>query len=253
MFDAILDDSVSYVGTMTFVLNLLHTDYSLLVVDRKAQTNGPITPEDQVTVETGGQTIHIQRAQSLIIEGVQKLFYSKDRRSVIGAAGTYGNHGYLSAFQQSASPADALALFTGPIALDHAVIANTNCTDVTSESGILTYFEPQTERFFSCVFLFSVLHRATYLYSGNTDVPQVFHTGSGGQVFQSDKSKDAVQRFDQIRAKIRSKRDVERHFEHIIALYRAASQVDPGTGENPQAVIATRNNPQFVEVKAALS
>jgi len=55
---------------MTFILNVLHKDFSLIASDRKGTTKGP------VTLEANGQTINIVSKGTITIEGVQKIHIS---------------------------------------------------------------------------------------------------------------------------------------------------------------------------------
>jgi hypothetical protein len=77
---------------MTLILNILHTDFSIILADKRAQT------KDTVTIKAGTQSIIVNPAPggTINLEGFfSKIAFNKTSSLAVGVAGTIGNHGYL--------------------------------------------------------------------------------------------------------------------------------------------------------------
>jgi hypothetical protein len=77
---------------MTFVLNILHDEYSLLAADRQANVEGPST------VTVGGTTI--RSSTGIKIEGFHKMKVSKCGAVAVGVAGSVREHPYFESFDK---------------------------------------------------------------------------------------------------------------------------------------------------------
>lgn len=87
---------------MTFILNLLHKDFSLIAGDKQGNTIGP------GTLEVGTTTIH--HNGKLTVEGVKKIFLAGNKHVALGYAGNTSAHGYVQALPapiQVKMPSDA--------------------------------------------------------------------------------------------------------------------------------------------------
>ena len=77
---------------MTFILNVLHKDFSLLASDRRATSTGP------TKIEMPGITIHTKKG--VTINGFKKIYLAKPKSIAVGYAGTTGDHSYISEIEK---------------------------------------------------------------------------------------------------------------------------------------------------------
>ena len=84
---------------MTFILNILHKDFSLLAADRKGNSQGPVTA-------TVGK-ITIVMPSGAVIEGMKKILLPRNHKFAVAFAGSTSDHGYLDSLTELETFEDA--------------------------------------------------------------------------------------------------------------------------------------------------
>ena len=223
---------------MTFILNVLNKDFSLIASDRKGTTEGP------VTLEANGRTINIVSQGTITIEGVKKIHTSMAGSVAVGHAGNTSDHGYANRIGESESIREVLNLIRenmGKFLLhDYKHILETE--SFTNNQGIAAYYESDTNVFFSNYFEFSPIHNYMKLYSGSKS--QLIHAGSGGLAFESAVGLEEIDRFI---ASLQSSDKIPSYLEWMREAYKKVSAVDEGSGERMIVFVSTKENPCFVE------
>jgi hypothetical protein len=128
---------------MTFLLNILHKDYSLLATDRKGTAPGP------VTITSGKVTISMPGGA--VIEGVKKIRLTKNNRYAVGFAGNTDAHGYLDSFvdMNTAESAVRLIRANSESYFDFNERDRMLRREPEMENHIiLTFFDPDKQAFF---------------------------------------------------------------------------------------------------------
>ena len=223
---------------MTFILNALHKDFSLIASDRKGTTNDP------VTLKMNGTTINIVPRGTLTIEGIQKIHLSKIGDIAIGYAGNTADHNYKDRINTIGSISSALHLIRNHmeefLSHDHRHILKTN--SFMNNQGIATYYESETGTYFSNFYEFSPIHNCTRLYSGNEG--RLIHVGSGSRVFESAVGLEEINRFIE---SLQSSDDIPSYVEWMREAYKKVTAMDEGSGEEMVLFVGTKQNPCFVE------
>ena len=224
---------------MTFILNVLHKDFSLIASDRKATFEGP------TKIETPGLVIHAKKG--VTIQGYKKIHIGKQKTIAIGIAGKAGDHSYISKFEKSKNVHSTLSLIRRHmedfLIKDHKIILELDsCVD---NHGIVTYYEPETNEFFSNFYSFSLIHNYIKLYPSFKEKGLLISVGSGSSVFESAVG---TQEITQFADSLNSLADVPTCVEWIKQAYKKVSAQDEGSGEEVVAFLATKKEPVFVEI-----
>lgn len=224
---------------MTFILNVLHKDFSLLASDIKATAKGP------TTIKMPGITIHAEKGA--MIHGYKKIYLSKSGNIAVGFAGTTGDHSYISKVEESEGVDSTLSLIRGHMEgflniQDHKAVLE--LSSFMENQGITTYYEPETKEFFSNIYIFSPIHNYTRLYSSPPETGHFIHVGSGSSVFESAVGLEEITQFA---GSLKSISDIPACIEWIKQAYKKVSAIDKGSGEEVVAFLATKEEPVFVE------
>ena len=175
---------------MTFILNALHKDFSLIASDRKATSEGPIS------LKANGTTINIVSEGTITIEGYQKIYLSKLGNMAVGHAGNTADHGYINSINTVDNINSALSIIRSHmdefLVQDHKRLLETQ--SFTDNAGIATYHESETGMFFSNIYTFSTIHSYTRLYAGHEE-GCLIHVGSGSSCFSSAVGSEEIDRF----------------------------------------------------------
>ena len=222
---------------MTFILNLLHKEFSLIVGDTRATAAG--TDESPAEVTLGEITL---RAPKIVFDGAKKLFRSKSRNIALGWAGESGRHKYIAEFQKCRSVDVATSMIQRHIiAVDHSSALENDGSMMKAESGIMTYFDTASGSFFSQYYEFSSFYYKHFFHAG-LDHPQLFTTGSGSEAFVKIFSKDEIRDFVQNTSSLDSLRE---QFDWIKSAYMRVNERDPGTGAEIVAYLASADSLDF--------
>ena len=222
---------------MTLILNLLHRDFSILVADRRASSPGPIT------LDAGNRRIVVTAKKGITIDGFNKLFLSKDGRCAIGVAGAAEEHDrYVPEVQESIGIDNIREVIHRFLVgyPTHESSANVRFgSTIKKNAGILTYFEPTINRFYSQWYEFSSVHFSASLCAGEETVTHL-KLGSGATAEIEEKAKA---RFEEYCQSIKTIAEID--MSEITALYRAVGDVDPDVGSDISVLSASRSALSF--------
>ena len=223
---------------MTFIVNILHKDFSIISSDRRASTEGP------TTIQVDRITIHAE--QGTTIQGFKKLFLSKDMTVALGMSGSANEHRYTGEFENTDHILPALALIR--LNMEHFLLQDytslaLNDSFVNNEV-IATYCSPETGSFFSNVFQFSPIHNCTRLYMG-TDKARLIYVGSGSNIYDSHPQ---LEKLRQSFPEDEPLNNIQSYLDWIKQTYRAVGACDEHTSEEMVVFFATQRDPLFVEV-----
>lgn len=229
---------------MTFVLNILHKDYSLLATDRRGKSDGP------VKMTAGG--ISITTSGNTVIDGIKKIYLSKNADQAVGIAGTVGDHGYLEAFPDVRDGQSALECVSDFVQLAFDFGARDrmlNGEALMENQSIVTFFDPDKEAFFSGLYLFTPFSHAVQLHARRANAsPILLHVGSGSNSFEKAVGLEEINSFVK---QLSEGLDVEQRMAWFAEAFAKVSALDPGCSPSYEAVIATRDAPQFTSLRSS--
>ena len=220
---------------MTFILNVLHKDFSLLCSDRRAHSEGPST------MRMGNITIHAQGG--ITINGVRKLSLSADKVIAHGFAGNASDHAYREMIETSDSidaVLSAIAQHAAEFHCDRRTALQT--TSYMENSCITTFFDSKLSTFFSSLRLFSLLGGQSHLYAARENGAMLLHIGSGSSSFEKAIPRDDIVSFAK---SIQSTGDIETSVAWLKHAYARVSEIDEGTGAEMVSLVSTRDHPHF--------
>jgi len=222
---------------MTFVLNVLHDEYSLLAADRQANVDGP------ATIKVGSVTIHAQKGAT--INGYRKMKVSKCGAVAIGVAGTIKEHGYVDNFENVEGVEGSVKAVLDSIQnffLSPDRSQNFSKPEVMRNEGIATFFDMAASRYFSLLYLYSHLAANTYWFNVASGSAHLLHVGSGSGQFEKAVGLDEINRFI---ASIKSNPDPRACIDWIKDAFGKVSLVAKGVGKEPEFLLSTRSERAF--------
>lgn len=222
---------------MTFILNILHKDMSLLAADRKATAEGP------TTITMPGITVHAQGGAE--IHGYKKLAVNQSRRFAIGFAGNTQDHGYVQAIEQSASIDEGMRVIRSHMESHLRVHERTELVSMTSfteNQGIASFYDEHNGTYFSNIFLFSPVHCYTRLFARTIDGARLLHVGTGSENFEKAVGVNEINTFI---GSLQESCTTDECIQWVREAYRKVSAVDSGTGEEVVFLVSTRSQPDF--------
>lgn len=223
---------------MTFVLNVLHKDFSVLVADKQGGASGT------VVLETGGTTITVN-SPNITINGIQKLFTNHPNSLVVGIAGQIQDHPYTTRINDAKDTTSALDIIHSHMATSHvrgnrrAIIDN---TPVMQNEGLVTYFDVDTGEFFTDLFILTPSFIGSQRYQASGGGARLVHIGSGSPVLESAVGLESINAFF---SSLREIQDPSACVEWITHAYKLVSEKAVGCGSEFVAKCATRNDPVF--------
>lgn len=228
---------------MTFVLNLLHKDYSLLATDRRGTSDGP------VTLTAGNIQIHTQG--NTLIEGVKKIRLSDDKRRSVAFAGRTSDHGYLDAFAKAGTAQTAMQCVRSHM----ESFFNFEDRDrmlrgepIMENQSIVSFFDAEKEAFFSSLYLFSPYSSGHQLYARKSNpAPQLFHVGSGSTHFEKAVGLDEINSFI---SRLKEGLNLAEQLVWLDMAFGKVSSIDAGCGTEFEAVLSTRADPEFRYIRS---
>ena len=222
---------------MTFIVNILHKDFSIISSDKRASTEGP------TTIRVDNITIHAE--QGATIQGFKKLFLSKNMTVALGMSGNANEHRYTGEFENADHILPALALVR--LHMEHFLLQDYTSLGLNdsfvSNEVIATYCYPETGSFFSNVFQFSPIHNYTRLFMG-TDNARLVHVGSGSKIYDSHPELEELRKSFPEDEPLSN---IQGYLDWIKQTYRAVSACDEHTSEEMVLFSATQRDPLFVE------
>jgi len=225
---------------VTFILNILHRDMSILAADQKAIAERPATATPDTTVHTKA---------SSIVHDYNKFILNSDRSLALGIAGHTQHHYYTHKIQLSVSGVEALPIIRrhmeGFLRVRDLADLST-LTDFTVNEGIASFFDQGTGTYFSNTFRFSPIDNATRLHRA-ADRVTILTAGSGSAHYEKAAGRENIDAF------IASRKDSctqEECIPWMRDVFRRVSSRDSDSGAEPVFVVSTRSDPKyrFIEV-----
>ena len=226
---------------MTFILNVLNKDFSLLAADKLAKSDGPT----KMTI--GNITINSEKG--VTINGFQKIYRNKPNLLAVGIAGTTQSHGYLSDIQNGQEIDQGLQAIRQHM---ESFLNINNRKEVLEKQermenqGLATFFDSETSTYFTNLYLFSDLHNYTRLYSHPNTNCRLFHVGSGSNKFEQAVGLAEINKFA---GSISGLDKIQDCLAWLKEAYIKVSEIDSGVGSEFTAVISTRDKPEFCAIE----
>jgi hypothetical protein len=231
---------------MTFILNILHSDFSVLLADKRAQTKGSIT------IKTGNTTINVAPGATVNLEGFfPKITLNKSSSlavgvsgTIVGVAGPLGNHGYLEQVKSQVGIDESLAQIIKAItsaAIPDRSIFKTNTT-FSQDQGIATFFDSAISMYFTLRYTFCEAAISTLWYVPVTSRSKVICCGSGADHFVAAVGQDTIEDFA---SSFTSADQLAARLDWFKNAFEKVSAVDTQVGKEFVGFISTRTNPDF--------
>lgn len=225
---------------MTFILNVLHSDMSVVAADQKAIAEWPPAASQDKSGQAGTGSI---------VYDYKKIQLSLGGSLALGIAGQTQDHYYLPSIGMSASIDEALwkirKHMEGFLRIgDRSTMAKSASFPVNQ--GIATFFDQDAGMYFSNTYLFTPMCNETRLHRG-TDETKIFYAGSGSEFFA-----DAVgfEDIEGIKSFTNKSRTPEACISWIRDAYKKVSARDVGTGSDAVIMVSTRSSPRFCSVES---
>jgi hypothetical protein len=230
---------------MTFVLNLIHKDFSLVAADKQGNSDGP------TTLTTGGLKIHVKG--KLTIEGMNKITLTTNKKMALGFAGNTGAHNYRDAFVGSETPKDGMLC----IRRHMESYFNFDQRDLFLEGKgqmenavLLSFFDNEKSAYFTNMSFFTQFSNHTsFTARWKNPSPVLCHIGSGSSHFESAVGADAINKFIK---EVTAGADLTAQLGWFEEAFQKVSAIAPGCGIDFNAVLSTRTCPEFMHVHGSL-
>jgi hypothetical protein len=225
---------------MTFVLNLLHKDFSLIAADKQGNSRGPTTLiKGGITINTTGK---------LTIEGMHKIVLSNNKKMAMGYAGTIADHGYLELFKKSENATEAMKIFRNHM----DSYFDFNSRDLLLEAKpqmenqiLLSFFDVEKSAYFTSMNLYTKFSNTISLYARRAN-PMLVHIGSGSNSFEHAVGSESINSF---LAEVKAGADLSFQLQWIEEAFQKVSEIAEGCGSNFDAVLSTRESQEFISVR----
>jgi hypothetical protein len=224
---------------VTFILNLLHSDMSILATDRKALAEWPVTATPDMTVHSGG---------SSIVRDYKKITLNSSRSLALGIAGHTQDHYYTQKIEWSVSVDEGLSIVRKHMESFLRVHDRAGLSTLTSfavNEGIASFFDQGTGMYFSNTFRFSPVGNETRLHRA-TDGVRILHAGSGSAHFE--KAVGLVN-IDTFIASSKNSCTPEECIPWMQDVFRRVSCSDSGSGAEAVFVVSTRSSPKYRSIE----
>jgi len=223
---------------MTFILNLLHKDFSLIAGDKQGNAVKP------GTLKVGATTIH--HNGKLTVEGIRKVFLTGNKHVALGYAGNTGDHGYVQAFSRTDTGESAIRC----VRQHMDSFFRFECRDsfLNSEprmenSALISFFDDEKSAYWTALTSFTQFSSHTDLSARRQNPsPILIHIGSGSTHFEAAAGLDAINKFIE---DVKIGASLEAQLEWFQEAFYKVSAVAPGCGTNFDAVLSTRESPEF--------
>jgi len=224
---------------VTFILNILHRDMSILAADRKAVAELPVTATPDISVHAGGGSIN---------HNYKKITLNSTKSLALGIAGHTQDHYYIHEIEWSVSVDEVLwkiRKHQEGFLRFHDRTGLSTLTSFMANQGIASFFDQQADTYFTNTFLFSPIESQTRLHRGRDEV-QIFCAGSGSEHF---KKAVGIEDIDTFKASIKISCTPDACIPWMQDAYRKISANDPGSGAEAVFVVSTRSNPKFRNIE----
>lgn len=224
---------------MTFILNVLHRDMSILAADRKAIAEWAVSSASDITVPARGGSV---------IDDFNKITLNANGSLALGITGHTQDHYYTPAIEWSVSIDEGLLVIRKHMERFlrvHDRAGLSTLTSFTVNQGIASFFDKDTEMYFSNTFLFSPVHNKTRLHRAADEI-KIFHAGSGSEHFEKAVGLVEINSF---LASTKNSCTPEACIPWMQDAFRKVSASDVGSGAKAMFVVSTRSSPKFCSIQ----
>jgi len=225
---------------MTFLMNVIHDDFSLLVADKKANTRG------QTTIQFGNLTVNLEEGGSII--GFNKIFTNSKTDLILGIAGDANQHKYLDDFNSSVTANDSIhwieKFIDNQLAFNNRVQFLENYSQKENQ-GILSFYDDETSKFYSFVFTFNPCCKYMQLFQTVENTLVITTRGSGQQHFMKIFDQKSL---DKLIAETHGREDIQKVISWITPIYKKVSEMDDCVSQDFDEWLATKDNPSFKQI-----
>jgi len=227
---------------MTFILNLLHKDFSLIAGDKQGNAAGP------GTIKVGATTIH--HNGKLTVEGIKKIFLTGNGQVALGYAGNTGDHNYVQAFANTDTGEEAIRC----VRQHMDSFFRFDCRDLflnseprMENSALISFFDDEKSAYWTALSFFTQFSSHMNLSARRQNPsPTLIHIGSGSTHFEESVGLDSINKFIE---DVKNGASLDVQLEWFREAFYKVSAVAPGCGTNFDAVLSTRESPEFRYVR----
>ena len=225
---------------MSFIVNVLHKDFSLLVSDLRVTANGPIS------LKAGKTTIYAQKGA--VITGFVKLRANADRSVALGMAGNAYQHLYVTEFETTRGVDGAISVIDSYVDkylrfCDRRQFASQ--VSIPKKIGVLSFFDADMDCYFSLLYEFSLAHKIMRMQKAPDTRLSLIVRGSGCRSLASLEIEESLNR---LAAAISTETDYDKCLKWLIPIYDSISSQDPTVSASIVAWVSMRSHPQFREI-----
>jgi hypothetical protein len=205
---------------MTFILNILRQDMSILAADRRAVAKWPNS------ISAG---FRLASAGIGDLENFNKIHLNATRIVAVGVAGDVQDHGYTEEIEKCPAISDTLRIVRNH--MEHFLRiddrANLSVPKVfTVNQAIASFFDPRADAFFSNTFLFTPVRNETRLHRAS-EGSKVLCAGTGSAYYEDAAGKVKIDSLF-----LAAEPDTVPHacIQWIWEMYKWVNNHDEGTG-----------------------
>ena len=201
---------------------------SILAADQKAMAQWPGASASEMTV----------------VRNYKKIKLNSNGSLALGTAGQTQDHYYLQAIEQSANIYDWFSTIQKHLEgflRFHDRSSLLKLPKIEVNEGIASFFDRDTDSYFTHTFLFSPVESQTRLH-GPIDGVKIFRAGSGGKHFENAVGSANIESFI---ASTKNLCTPETCIPWMRDAYRKVSESDADSGGEPVFVVSTRSEPNF--------
>jgi len=224
---------------MTFILNILHRDMSILAADQKAISGLSASGMSNGTASA---------VSSSIVNDYRKITLNSGRSLAVAIAGNTQDHFYMPEIPLSVSINEALSKIRRNMESilrvnDRASLSK--LTDFMVNQSIATFFDQDEGTYFSNEFMFSPVHNQTRLHRP-ADGVTILHAGSGSEYFKKSEGRECIEEFTSS-AKVSC--TLEACLSWLKDTYRKVSANDFNSGPEAMIFVSTRLDQKFHSIE----
>ncbi|KAB0489630.1 hypothetical protein [Pseudomonas vancouverensis] len=228
---------------MTFVLNILHKDFTLIASDRRG--NAP----ESITMTVGNLSITTNGGGT--IDGFKKTKLNKNNNVAVSAAGTTNEHLYLDQIKDLSDPSEVINIVRS-CAENHfnfdARDELVNALPQMENQTIVSFFDEKTSSFFTTLHIYTKFSNYNTINVRRANPqPILLHLGTGSSSFENTIGIDEINSFIE---RVTNGANVDEILEWLDIAFEKVSLVAEGCSADYDAVISTRSNPYFVSLRS---
>lgn len=220
---------------MTFILNILRRDMSILAADRKAVAKWPNSISAGFRLASAGMGG---------LENFNKIHLNATRIVAVGVAGDVPDHGYTDEVEECPTINETLRIVRNHMEHFLRIDDRANLSvpkAFTVNQAIASFFDPRADTFFSNTFLFTPVRSETRLHRAS-EGSKVLCAGTGSEHYEDAAGEVKIDSLFPA-----SEPDAVPHacIQWIREMYKMVNSHDEETGAEPTIIVSTRQAPEF--------